>query len=47
VHDPERQSQLEQLEDSARESQRERNSGLEREEHLRDTGHEPVPDRPW
>lgn len=41
------QSQLQQLEDSARQGQRERNSGREREEYLEDTGYAPGPERPW
>jgi hypothetical protein len=40
-------TQLEELAESARESQRERNSGREREEYLRDSGYTPGPDRPW
>ncbi|MDQ0673151.1 hypothetical protein QFZ36_000712 [Pseudarthrobacter siccitolerans] len=39
--------QLEQLEESARESQRERNSGRERADYLEDTGAGSGPDRPW
>ncbi|MCO4257050.1 hypothetical protein NG701_06860 [Pseudarthrobacter sp. HLT3-5] len=45
--DPGRQSQLEQLRDSAREAQSERNSGQERDEYLRDDGFGPGVDRPW
>ncbi|WP_052690586.1 hypothetical protein [Pseudarthrobacter chlorophenolicus] len=45
--DPPQQSQLEQLEESARQSQRERNSGREREDYLNDTGYNQGPDRPW
>lgn len=41
------QGQLEQLEESARQSQRERNSGREREEYLNDGDHAAGPDRPW
>lgn len=41
------QSQLQQLEDSARQGQRERNSGREREEYLSDTEYAPGPERPW
>lgn len=44
---PDSQSQLEQLKDSARASQRERNGGQERDEYLRDSGYGPGPDRPW
>ncbi|MHA7296824.1 hypothetical protein [Pseudarthrobacter sp. MDT3-1] len=45
--DPGQQSQLEQLRDSAREAQSERNSGQERDEYLRDDGFGPGVDRPW
>lgn len=45
--DSPQQSRLEQLKDSARQAQRERNSGREREEYLRDTEYAPGPDRPW
>lgn len=41
------QSQLEQLEESARQAQRERNAGREREEYLNDTDYGSGPDRPW
>lgn len=41
------QSQLEQLEESARQAQRERNAGREREEYLNDTDYSSGPDRPW
>jgi hypothetical protein len=40
-------SQLKELAESARESQRERNSGREREDYLRDTEYAPGADRPW
>lgn len=40
-------SQLEELAESGRESQRERNSGREREDYLSDTDYAPGPDRPW
>ena len=40
-------NQLEQLEESARESQRERNNGRERADYLEDTGADSGPDRPW
>jgi tetratricopeptide (TPR) repeat protein len=40
-------SQLEQLEESARESQRERNTGRERADYLEDSRADPGPDRPW
>jgi hypothetical protein len=40
-------NQLEQLEESARESQRKRNSGRERADYLEDTGADSGPDRPW
>lgn len=45
--DSPQQSQLEQLEQSARQSQRERNTGREREDYLNDTGYNRGPDRPW
>ena len=41
-----RQSQLDQLQDSSRQAQRERNSGREREEYL-DNDDGTAPDRPW
>ncbi|MDI3195087.1 hypothetical protein QK290_11675 [Pseudarthrobacter sp. AL07] len=48
VHaDPDQQSQLEQLTDSAREAQSKRNSGRERDEYLRDDDFGPGVDRPW
>ena len=40
-------NQLEQLEQSARESQRERNNGRERSDYLEDSGSGPGVDRPW
>jgi tetratricopeptide (TPR) repeat protein len=40
-------NQLEQLEQSARESQRERNTGRERQDYLEDTGIGSGPGRPW
>ncbi|MGX1160727.1 hypothetical protein FBY31_0900 [Arthrobacter sp. SLBN-100] len=40
-------NQLEQLEESGRESQRERNNGRERADYLEDTGAAPGPERPW
>jgi hypothetical protein len=45
--DSARQGKLEQLEDSARQAQWERNSGREREEYLGDTGYAPGPEKPW
>lgn len=45
--DSAQQGKLEQLEDSARQAQRERNSGREREEYLGDTEYAPGPERPW
>lgn len=45
--DAAQQSQLEQLEESARQAQRERNAGREREEYLKDTDYSSGPDRPW
>lgn len=41
------QSQLDQLEENARKAERERNSGREREEYLRDDDYSTGPDRPW
>ncbi|MGN7200035.1 hypothetical protein [Arthrobacter sp. SAFR-044] len=41
-----RQNQLDQLQDSARQAERERNSGREREEYL-DGSDRTTPDRPW
>lgn len=41
------QSQLDQLKDSARESQRQRSDGRERDQYLRDNDYGPGPDRPW
>ena len=45
--DPGQQSQLDQLKDSAKEAQSERNSGQERDEYLRDDDFGPGADRPW
>lgn len=45
--DPGRESQLEQLQESSREAQRERNTGQERDEYLRDDDYGSGPDRPW
>jgi hypothetical protein len=45
--DPGRQTQLEQLKDSARNSQLERNNGQERDEYLRDGDAGAGPDKPW
>lgn len=45
--EPGNQSQLDQLKDSTREAQRERNSGQERDEYLRDADFGSGPDRPW
>ncbi|ACL40094.1 conserved hypothetical protein [Pseudarthrobacter chlorophenolicus A6] len=45
--EPPQQGQLEQLEESARQSQRDRNSGREREDYLNDAGYNQDPDRPW
>ena len=45
--DSAQQSRLQQLEDSARQAQRERNSGRERKEYLEDTEYAPGPERPW
>lgn len=45
--DPGRQSQLEHLEESGREAQRERSTGQERDEYLRDDDYGSGPDRPW
>lgn len=42
-----RQSQLDQLSDSARKSLLERNNGHERDEYLRGSDYGPGPDRPW
>jgi tetratricopeptide (TPR) repeat protein len=41
------QNQLEQLEESARQAERERNAARERGDYLRDTGGAAGPDRPW
>jgi hypothetical protein len=45
--DPGQQSQLGQLKDNAKEAQRERSSGQERDEYLRDDDFGPGADRPW
>jgi hypothetical protein len=45
--EPGNQSQLDQLKDSTREAQSERNSGQERDEYLRDDDFGSGPDRPW
>jgi hypothetical protein len=45
--DPGRQAQLQELRDSARNSQLERNNGQEREEYLRDGDYGAGPDKPW
>jgi hypothetical protein len=45
--DPGRQTQLEQLKDSARNSQLERNNGQERDEYLRDGDYGAGPEKPW
>jgi hypothetical protein len=45
--DSAQQSRLQQLEESARQAQRERNGGREREEYLEDTDYAPGPARPW
>jgi hypothetical protein len=45
--DPPGQDQLKQLEESARKSQRERNTGRERPDYLEDSGTGPGVDRPW
>lgn len=48
--DPEdaaQQDRLDQLEESGRQSQRERNTGREREEYLNDSGYAEQPERPW
>jgi hypothetical protein len=45
--DPVLQGQLEQLKDSAKNAQSERNSGQERDEYLRDDDFGPGVDRPW
>lgn len=45
--DPARQGQLEQLRESAKDAQRERNSGQERDEYLRGDDLGPGVDRPW
>lgn len=45
--DSPQQGKLQELEDSARQGQRERNSGRERQEYLKDTEYAPGPERPW
>jgi len=45
--DPGLESRLEQLQDSSRDAQRERNTGQERDEYLRDDDYGTGPDRPW
>lgn len=45
--DPQRQTRLEQLNESARNSQLERNNGQERDEYLRDGDYSTGPDKPW
>lgn len=45
--DPARQSQLDRLQESSREAQRERNTGQERDEYLRDDDYGSGPARPW
>lgn len=45
--DSAQQRKLEQLEDSARQAQRERNSGREREDYLNDSGDSAGTSRPW
>jgi hypothetical protein len=45
--DPGQQNQLEQLKDSGKDAQTERNSGQERDEYLRDDDFGPGVDRPW
>ncbi|MGO4186565.1 hypothetical protein [Pseudarthrobacter sp. TAF60_1] len=45
--DPGKQSQLDQLKDSSRQAQSERNSGQERDEYLRDDEFRTGADRPW
>ena len=45
--EPGNQSQLDQLKDSAREAQSERNAGQERDEYLQDDDFGSGPDRPW
>ncbi|MDQ0678165.1 hypothetical protein QFZ30_001547 [Arthrobacter pascens] len=44
---PERQSQFDQLKDSARQSQLERSNGQERDDYLRDSDYGSGPDKPW
>jgi hypothetical protein len=45
--DPQRQTQLDELKDSARDSQLERSNGQERGEYLRDGDYGTGPDKPW
>lgn len=45
--DPQRQTQLEELNESARNSQLERNNGQERDDYLRDGDYSTGPDKPW
>ena len=45
--DPRQQTQLEELKDSARNSQLERNNGQERDEYLRDGDYGSGPEKPW
>jgi hypothetical protein len=45
--DPSQESQLDRLQESSREAQRERNTGQERDEYLRDDDYGSGPDRPW
>jgi hypothetical protein len=45
--DPGLESRLDQLQDSSRDVQRERNTGQERDEYLRDGDYGTGPDRPW
>jgi hypothetical protein len=45
--DPGRQARLEELRDSGRNSQLERNNGQERDEYLRDDDYGTGPDKPW
>ncbi|MCU1517632.1 MAG: hypothetical protein JWQ75_2353 [Pseudarthrobacter sp.] len=45
--EPGSRSQLDELKESTREAQDERNSGRERDEYLRDDDFGPAPDKPW
>lgn len=47
LDDPEQQSQLEQLKETARQSQLDRNNGKERDDYLRDGDYGSGPDKPW